>query len=196
MDLTKAEQIASYPFSPIAFPESLNPYNIQIPDKDDEEFNDLHRKIFRHRKPDRASVLLEIQETENIRTIDSDFLTLDVWRTIEFPYNDLNTWEQLWRNYLGLWQEEKLKNVFSNGPITVYRGGPKAGYSWTTNKDIATWFAKCRGSMHTNGIIEADKPVEIGVWEKTVTKNDIIVMLDYEDEVVLTEDNAFEENKY
>ena len=98
MDLTKAEQIASCPFSPIAFPESLNPYNIQIPDKDDEEFNDLHRKIFRHRKPDRASVLLEIQETENIRTIDSDFLTLDVWRTIEFPSNDLNTWEQLWRN--------------------------------------------------------------------------------------------------
>ena len=89
--------------------------------------------------------------------------------------------------------KEKLKSIFSNGPITVYRGGPKDGYSWTTNKDIARWFAVMRGSMHTNGIIEGMHPVEIDIWEKTVNIHQIHCMLDHEDEVVLSQDIAFEE---
>jgi|TARA_B110000908_G_C10141875_1_gene397174 hypothetical protein len=169
-----------------------NPYNIEIPEKDDEEFKKLVRRIFRHRKPDRAYVLLEIQESENIRTIDSDILTLDVWQSIEFPYEDLDTWQQLWCNYSGAWQQEKLKSVFNNGPITVYRGGPKDGFSWTTNKDIAIWFSAMRGSMHTNGSIECMHPVDIGVWEKTVTLDNVVAMFAHEDEVVLCEEDAFD----
>ena len=191
-----AEKIASFPFTTMAIPDEINPYNIDIPcvyDSNDEAYKDLHRKIFRYQKTDRAYVLLDLQESQDMLTYHSDLLTLDVWQSIEFPHTDLDTWQQLWWNYLGLWQQEKLKSVFSNGPITVYRGGPKDGYSWTTNKDIAEWFAAQRGSMHTKGIIEGMHPVEIGVWQKTIDIDDVHAIFEYEDEVVLTQDIAFEE---
>ncbi len=174
-------------------PNKINPHNIDIPDLNETEYRNLHHKIFRYQKPDRAQVLLDIQQSQPISNYHSDLLTIDVWTSTEFPHTDLDTWQQLWCNYLGLWQQEKLKSVFSNGPITVYRGGPKDGYSWTTNKEIAQWFAAMRGSMHTNGITECMHPVEIGVWQKTIDIDDVHAILEYEDEVVLTEDIAFEE---
>ena len=194
-----AEKIASMPITTMAFPDSINPHNIELPDVDlqleDKEYMDLHQKIFKYRKPNRAQVLLDLQESQPMSSHHSDMLTLDVWQSTEFPHTDLDTWQQIWWNYLGLWQQEKLKSIFSNGPITVYRGGPKDGYSWTTNKDIAQWFAKIRGSMHTKGIIECMHPVEIGVWQKTIDIDDVHCMLEYEDEVVLTQDIAFEETE-
>ena len=172
--------------------KAKNPYNIQIPEKDDEAFNELSSRIFRCEKGDRAMVLLHIQENENIRTIDSDILTLDVWQSIEFPHKQLDTWHQLWTNYYGTWQQEKLKSVFSNEPITVYRGGPANGYSWTTNKDVAKWFSLARGMFKDLREKETGVTVDIGVWERTVTLDNVVAMFDWEDEVILREQDAFD----
>ncbi len=177
--------------------DAKNPYNIQMSDigngetQDDKEFMDLSDRVFQCDKGDRPTVLLYLQENEPIKTLHSDLLTLDVWQSVEFPCKQLDTWEQIWSNYLGLWQEEKLKSVFSNGAITVYRGGPEKGYSWTTNKDVALWFSLARGCMSRLRTEETGVTVDIGLWKRTVTKDDVVAMCSHEDEVILTEECAF-----
>ena len=182
----------------MTFPIVKNPYNIKDSElgngetQDDKEFNEQSIRLLKLSKGDRPYGLLWMQENElDLKVYHSDILTLDVWKGTEFPCKQLDTWEQIWRNYYGHWQEEKLKSVFSDGPITVYRGGPAKGYSWTTNIEFAKWFANIRGSMSWLRTEETGITVDIGVWKKTVSKKDVVAMLYEEDEVILTEECAF-----
>ena len=58
-----------------------------------------------------------------------------VWEDAEFPDEQRAVWKRLLNKY--------TESHFIKEPIRVYRGGTNAqGFSWTTDLDMAKWFAR------------------------------------------------------
>ncbi|MGF7535213.1 hypothetical protein AAGG74_16285 [Bacillus mexicanus] len=100
----------------------------------------------------------------------------DIYSSSEYNFDLLN-----WEDIKELCQEQNqndiklLKKKFGN-EITIYRGethrSDKEGYSWTTNYDIADWFAK---RFESNGVVLKGK----------VNADDVLTFFDNKESEVL-----------
>lgn len=114
--------------------------------------------VFTHERPYRFQALRELCG----EIPDKDFrdLVLEVYVDTESARDEFEEWEQILEKLTGLDPWNTLHEL-QDTPITVYRGGVKKGFSWTTDINVAKWFSK---RYNGNGT----------VWVATVTKDDII----------------------
>jgi len=111
--------------------------------------------VFTHERPYRVSVLYELVRNNLIKPRlypKLNKLVLDVWTDTEFPHQSYNEWQRIFEYCLltGLNnalddEERKARNNLPN-TLKIYRGvrsdEPKPGFSWTTSRKTAEWFAK------------------------------------------------------
>lgn len=114
--------------------------------------------VFIHERPYRFQALRELYG----EIPDKDFreLVLEVYVDSENARDEFDEWEEILEGLTGLDPWNTLHEL-PDTPVTVYRGGVKRGFSWTTDIKVAEWFAK---RYNGDGVI----------WVATVTKNDII----------------------
>lgn len=126
-----------------------------------QESGDHSRYVFMHERPYRFSALLEL--TGEIPDAEFLPLILEVYVDSENARENFDEWEDLLYPLTGTDPWNTLAAL--KEPITVYRGGVKQGFSWTTSLETAKWFA---GRFDGTG----------DIWTATVAKSDIVAYYD------------------
>jgi hypothetical protein len=91
--------------------------------------------IFLEERCDRPRVLSKYLKTADVSLDQANHMIQLVWEDAEFPEQQARLWQRLLARY--------SSNHAITEPLQVYRGGTtSSGYAWTTDIDMARWFAK------------------------------------------------------
>lgn len=152
--------VYSVPYFGPAENERLNKYyEVQLQRlRKAQETKNHHLYVFTHERAYRLDALMELYG--EIPAVELIPLILDVYIDSENISANADSWEQLLETLTGTdpWNTEQ---ELPDGEFTIYRGGTKEGFSWTTDLEQAKWFANRWRDNHP-------------VWKATVTKRDII----------------------
>ena len=152
--------VFSVPYFGDAENERLNKYyEHQRQRLDDAIATKNHFKyIFTHERPYRVDALLELEG--EITTAAFNPLILEVFIDSENIAENTDVWEHLFDDLTGTDPWDTLK-LLPEEPFTIYRGGHIQGFSWTTDIELAKWFANRWGKKEP-------------VWKATVSNGDVI----------------------